>query len=49
MILDLYMNESILPQWSWFVLIPCLAVSVIMIIVGKNSRMKDSIKRRLHT
>lgn len=40
-------SEDLIPRWSFFVLVPCVALGISALILEKRKKLKDEIKRRL--
>ncbi len=45
--LDLFNDMEIHLDWSWFVIIPCMAIALILFIIERKQGIKDEIFRRL--
>ena len=46
--IGLYMGASWLPDWSLYVLIPCLALAMLSLTVARRQSIREEIKKRLH-
>ena len=40
-------GHALMLRWSHFVIIPCAVVSIILVIVGSQKRVRDELKKRL--
>jgi hypothetical protein len=47
-LLDVYTVGHITLLWSWFVIVPCLAISGLLLLLDRNKEVKQEITRRLH-
>lgn len=47
LILNAYRGLSILPQWSWYSLIPCILVGGAFMVLNRRNHWRESIKKRL--
>ncbi len=47
-LLDLYNDMIVRLQWSWFVVIPAMALGLILFLLERKREIKDEIIKRLH-
>ncbi len=43
----LYREQSVLPVWSWYALVPCLLSGAAFLILNRRNRWKESVRKRL--
>lgn len=43
-----YQGASLLPRWSEYALIPCLVLSVILLLLNKRAKLKSELRRRFY-
>lgn len=48
LIINLYLGRGITFVWSFYVLIPCLAVSLIWLTISRRQSVREEINKRLH-
>lgn len=46
--ISLYLRQSFHLQWSWYSLISCAAMAVVLVIIEQKLIVKEKLKRRLH-
>ena len=47
-LIDVYNANPVHIAWSWFVIAPCISVAALLILLNKNKRFKNELKKRLH-
>lgn len=47
MIVNWYLNRSVLPKWGWYTLIPCLITGTMFFILHRRSKWRESVYKRL--
>jgi hypothetical protein len=46
--IGLHLGDTWVPDWSFYVLIPCLAVAMLSLAVARRQSIREEIKKRLH-
>ena len=46
--IDLYTIGSVWLEWSWFSLISCMAIAGALVLIERQIKVKEKLKRRLH-
>lgn len=46
--IGLHLGSDWVPDWSFYVLIPCLAVAMLSLTVARRQSIREEIKKRLH-
>jgi hypothetical protein len=47
-VLDLYLTGKLSVEWSLFAAVSCLAMTIVFVILERQKRIKDQMKRRFH-
>ena len=48
LLITLFRTERWLLSWSWFVLLPCLAVAAVFLLIARRRKIRTEILKRLH-
>lgn len=48
LIIELYLWGKYLIDWSFFVLIPCLAIAAVFVTIARRQSIREEIRKRLH-
>lgn len=43
-----YLESTLLPSWSWYVLVPCLVMGMVLCSIERRNKLKEEIRRRLY-
>jgi len=46
--IGLHLGDTWVPDWSFYVLIPCLALAMLSLAVARRQSIREEIKKRLH-
>lgn len=43
-----YLEQALRPGWSLFVMLPCIAVALVLVLLARRHALREAVARRLH-